>query len=604
MFRFSRSESPPAPKKARIVDGAAAKAWLAAMSQPGSVGNLAEIAEVLHTLGALGDGAVPLQPERKFAIAERIRGVLLPIVNERGAGARFALLPLDDDYVAHFWAAIDAAVALRDVYAWLVSQLPDVPEPGEPTLPGGVAAGGPVVNGAAGPFVSGVGALQRALDVNAQVLMCIQRARWSVPVSLWERHCVLGQLVRDLDCQDVEVNDVVRVGITRTCRSAFVMPILIALADPSARNTAEFEVVSMAARRWSAKAGFRLERRSDGAAAPVRPVANPGPTVAVGNYVLRFDTQSAMLSIDRRLDALAEGKSPREVGIGDSLRAQAARDLLLLLRQRWGAVSPADIDSPDRLWRASAPGLEVAAVVGMPSDTSPKAAGATKAGRNPYAYQQDRPGVVTRPRVDVEGERIEQLFAGAETWSLAAEASDAVRCIRKYGRPRIGLQRLIGLKLGPHDREAPFLVGWTEALQGSAPESGDQARPGNAHAVRVRLAPGLPQLLHASIDGVDLDCAILLVPGAVAASGGRPRPVTFVPMLSDGIVDPAIQAAADEGWDAVRASPRDYGLILPHAAYRPLRVVKASRRGVPAVLRLEELMMRGADFDLVRFIPL
>lgn len=129
MLGFSRSDTPAPEKKARIVDGAGAKAWLAAMSQPASVQNLAEITQVLHALGALGigDGSPSLPPERKFAIAERIRGVLLPILNERNSEDRFAVLPIDDDFALHCWTAIDAAIALRDVYAWLVSQLSAVP---------------------------------------------------------------------------------------------------------------------------------------------------------------------------------------------------------------------------------------------------------------------------------------------------------------------------------------------------------------------------------------------------------------------------------------------------------------------------------------------
>jgi hypothetical protein len=44
--------------------------------------------------------------------------------------------------------------------------------------------------------------------------------------------------------------------------------------------------------------------------------------------------------------------------------------------------------------------------------------------------------------------------------------------------------------------------------------------------------------------------------------------------------------------------------VLPHACFRPQRVVRAVRAGALALLRLEELMMRGSDFDLVRFTPL
>ena len=609
MLRFSRSDAPPAEKNARIVDSAAAKTWLAAMPQPLGNQHLDEMAQVLRTLGAHGvdDGSANLLPQRKFAIAERIRGVLMPVLNERGSDGRFAMLPLDEDFVRHFWSVVDAAIALRDAYSWLVSQLADSPVQAEATLTGVTGTG---AAGGAGnvTFVSGIVTLHRALDINAQLMLCIQRARWPVPASIWERHCVLGQLVRDLDCQDVEVADVLRASTTRTCRAAFAMPILIALADPAARGTTEYEVVRMAAQRWSQKVGFRLERRTESNSSPARPVANPGPTLTLGNYVLRFDTQSAIQSIDKRLEALADGKTPQEVGIGGSLRPQAARDLLLLLRQRWNAVSPLDLDSPDRPWRLAPAGVQVLAVVGLPTrhalrvDGDHAAPGAIRAGQGPYSYQRGKHGGITRPREEIENERIERLLANAEIWTLSAESSDAVRCVRRYARPKLGLQRLIGLKLDSADRDAPFLAGWVEALQGSLLEGDDAtARRSVAHTVRVRLAPGLPQILHASIDDVEVDGAFLLVPGASAASTGRPA--SYSPMLSD--AGAAMMTARDaDGWDAVRASPRDYGLILPHATFRPQRLVKAGRRGVVAMLRLEELMMRGSDFDLVRFTPL
>jgi hypothetical protein len=609
MLRFSRSEILRSEKAPAIVDGTAAKSWLAGMAQPATLENLVEITQVLHALGALGaEDATVLPAQRKFAIADRIRGVLLPILTGGANDDRFKVLPLDDDAGRYFWTAVEATEALRDCYAWLVSQLPktttavdeiDTVSPdGSPPPASGMAV------------VSGVGALHRALDVDAQMMTCIQRARWAVPVRLWERHCVLGQLVRDLECQDVEVADVQRLSATKTCRAAFVFPVMIALADPASRSGAEFEVARMAAQRWSAKMGFRLERRVDGGSAPERPVANPGPTVMLGSFVLRFDTQSAMHSIDKRLDALAEGRTPREVGIGDMLRAPAARELLLALKQRWGSKSPPDIDSPDRVWRVTANvGKPVTAMVGMPTreaiaNRSSLGQG-LRGAQSPYSYQGLKEGAITQPREQIDRSRIDQLLESAESWTLAAESSDAVRCIRKHARPRLGLQRLVGLRLGgpEHEHAAPFLLGWVEALQGSTTTVDDEIRHSSAHTVRVRLAPGLPQLLFATIDDVEVDSAFLLVPGS-AARNAAGRAVPFVPMLSDSGLSEDLFVEDDDGWEAVRASPRDYGLVLPHASFRPQRLVKAVRQGAMAMLRLEELMMRGSDFDLVRFVPM
>ena len=609
MLRFSRSDDPPAEKKPLIVDGAGAKTWLAAMSQPGSVANLLEIAEVLNALGARGEenGAPALPPQRKFAIAERIRGVLVHVLVERAREDPFVALPLADEFSLRFWPAIDATAALRDAYAWLVSQLPETPAEAN------LAHQPPDASSAAVVAISRIDALQRALDVNAQAMLVIQRARWPVPASMWERHCTLGQLVRDLDCQDTEVADAQSASATRTCRAAFVLPIMIALADPASRSAVEFDVIRMAAQRWSRKVGFRIERRNDTINAPARPIPNPGPSVTLGNFMLRFDTQSAIQSIDKRLEALVDGKLPREVGIGESLRPQAARELLLSLRQRWGSVAPQDIAAPDRAWRSAPTETQILAVVGMPSreaalhETDLGTVSQIGRGQNIYAYQRMKQGAITRPREVIESDRIEHLLASAETWTLAAESPDAIRCVRKHARPRIGLNRLIGLKLGARDEIAPFLLGWVEAIQGTTLEDDDHhLRHTGAHSVRVRLAPGLPQVVRASIDDAELECAFLLAPGGDSATRARAsRSGGFAPMQSDsGPQVNALQNPDSGGWQAVRASPREYGLVLPHATFRPLRLVRAVRDGALAVLRLEELLMRGADFDLVRFTPL
>ncbi len=588
------------------------------MAQPGSVASLLEIAEVLNALGARGEenDAPVLPAHRKFAIVERIRGVLAHVLVERTREDPCAALPLADEFSLRFWPAIDAAAALRDVYAWLVSQLPETAEAVASRTPTEVSPESaiPVI---AVVSISRVDALQRALDVNAQAMLAIQRARWPVPASMWERHCTLGQLVRDLDCQDTEVADALRASVTRTCRAAFVLPIMVALADPASRSAVEFDVIRMAAQRWSRKVGFRIERRmgvnADAANTPVRPIPNPGPSVTLGAFTLRFDTQSAILSIDKRLEALAEGRMPREAGIGDSLRPQAARELLQSLRLRWGAVSPSDIAAPDRAWRSAAIDTQLLAVVGMPGrepalrETDLRTSSQFGKEHHTYAYQRMKQGGITRPREAIESDRIEHLLASAETWTLDAEAADAIRCVRRHARPPIGLHRLIGLKLGGHDHATPFLLGWVEAMQGTTSEDDDRRiRHTSAHSVRVRLAPGLPQVVRASIDEAELECAFLLAPGGNGLPGSRtPHISSFVPLNSDSGLQPNLMHRQDgDGWQAVRASPREYGLVLPLATFRPLRLVRAVREGALAVLRLEELMMRGADFDLVRFTPL
>ena len=612
MLRFQRNEPSAAALHPRIVDTASTKAWLASFGQLGNPESLAAIGSFLAGLGAAGQGAddTDLAPDRKCGIADRVRAAIVKVIADRGRDGEFGAVPLPESEVALLWPAIETAFTLRDVYAWLASQLPEHPTPvgidDEETRSGTSSQGS--ANGAPIPLTR-VDALHRALDINAQILALIQRAHMTVPASLWERHCALGQMVREIDCQDVEVLDPLRASVTSTCRAAFVAPVLIALADPAARSEAEFDAIQAAALRWAGKVGFRIASSRDAGAPPVRPVANPGPAVALGRHAVRFDTLSLVNALERRLTALADGKTPRELGLSDALGVPAARALLLSLMQRWGPVAPLAIDAPDRAWRSAASEQPLLAVVGMPGkEGAPRntALGHATGAYATYDYQRMKESGITRSREAIDHARIEQLLDSAETWSLVAEAPDALRCVRRHGRLSLRMHQLVGVKFGARDSRTPFLLGWTEALQQITLQSEDgSAQPTSNHRVRVRLAPGVPQILRVSADETELDCAFLLAPAAPESKkgGGFSQAQAYDPLQSGPDMSAAIMLP-EGGWSAVRAAPRDYRLVLPLATYRPLRVLRAVLDGTAAVLRLEELAMRGADFDLVRFMPL
>ena len=615
MLRFQRNEPSAAAHKPRIVDAAATKAWLASFGQLGNLESLAAIGSFLAGLGAAGQGAddADLAPDRKCMIADRVRVAITKVLAERRRDGEFGAVPLAEREVALLWPAIETACTLRDVYAWLASQLPERLATIGIDDEGAASAGrlqGSAHSSSSSVSTTRVDALHRALDINAQILALIQRAHITVPASLWESHCALGQMVREIDCQDVEVLDPRRASITSTCRAAFVAPVLIALADPAARSEAEFDAIEAAAQRWAGKVGFRIASNPDAAGQPVRPVANPGPALTLGRHAVRFDTQSLVNALERRLTALADGKTPRELGLSDALGVPAVRALLLALMQRWGPVAPASIDAPDRAWRSAAPEAPLLAVVGMPGkEGAPRNAtlGHATGAYATYDYQRMKESGITRSREAIDHARIEQLLDSAESWTLVAEAPDAMRCLRRHARLGLRMHQLVGVKLGARDSRTPFLLGWTEALQQITLQSEDgSARPTSNHAVRVRLAPGVPQIVRVSADETELDCAFLLAPAVVesmqanATVSARP----YDPLESGPDLAASVIGVPESGWSAVRAAPRDYRLVLPLATFRPLRVLRAVLDGTAAVLRLEDLLMRGADFDLVRFTPL
>ena len=619
MLRFKRNEASAAGRAPRIVDAAAARSWLASFRQLGNAESLAAIGTFLAGLGAAGqgEGDADLTPDRKYDIAERVRAALTKVLAERSRDGEYGAVPLAEREVALLWPAIETASTLRDVYAWLASQLPEhVVPPGiddDEMASAGRSRGSAQDSAHASSVTTRVDALHRALDINAQILALVQRAHIAVPVTLWERHCALGQRMREIDCQDVEVPDPQRISVTGTCRAAFVAPVLIALADPAARSEAEFNTIEAAAQHWAGKVGFRIVSDSEAFGQPVRPVANPGPAVMLGRHAVRFDTLILVAALERRLTALAEGKTPREIGLSEALGVAAARALLLSLMQRWGPVAPVAIDAPDRAWRRAAPEAHLLAVVGMPGkEGAPLDAtlGHTTGAYAAYHYQRMKEGGITRSREAIDHARIEQMLESAESWTLVAEAPDSLRCVRRQARQRLVLHQLVGIKLGAGDSRAPFLLGWTEALQQITLQNEDgSAQPTSNHAVRIRLAPGVPQILRVSADEIELDCAFLLAPTVTESktAGVFARAPPYDPLGIGRDPDPDMSGslmAPESGWTAVRAAPRDYRLVLPLATYRPQRVLRAVLDGTAAALRLEDLSMRGADFDLVRFTAL
>src|SRR5208282_2256407 len=118
---------------------------------------------------------------------------------------------------------------------------------------------------------------------------------------------------------------------------------------------------------------------------------------------------------------------------------------------------------------------------------------------------------------EVERARIERILDGAETWSLIGETPDSALCMRRAIRPRLSLGQLVGLKLGGKAGPTPFLLGSVQGLQqGINDNSEGVARPALTHLIRVRFLPGLPQLVKASVDQVEVDWVYLLSPNAPA----------------------------------------------------------------------------------------
>ncbi len=570
MLRFRRSaDVQERSKLAAIQDPAACKTWLAGLVPIDGIDNLRHIGELLGELMESNVAAT-----RKFEIVERVRASLFPALRERVRDHAARGVPLSPAEYEPIWALLDTLEDVRESYELLLPRLDD-----STGITSMVLENVRDAPGALAP--TKVVALHRALDLNAHVIALYLRLRVAVPDRLWNEHCRMGQLSRQLNCQDEAVDDPLNASVTETCREAFNVPLLLALADPNSLGQLEFQAAYACCSRWASKTGYRIDSASELGGAPAKPSLNPGPVVqlASGQHQVRLDTQRVIKSIERRLALLEEGNSPQSIGLGEGITSQASRGLLRALLRRWGHIMPDAIEFPEQNWRA--PHAEFAlAVVNVTQSPEIAQRQSNVSGNDPtYDYVRQRDDALTRSPEEIERERLERLLDGAETWSMVGEMPDGALCARRHSRPRLSLGQLVGLKPGGKSGPTPLLLGTVLGLQQSINDGEEGAvRPAANHLVRVRLLPGLPRFVKASIDQVELDWVYMLVPNA--------------PLPDETPI-----------WDAVRDAPQSYALVLPLATYRAARTVRVVAHGLATAVRLEELLQRGLDYDLVRFKP-
>jgi hypothetical protein len=568
-FRFRRSEAGNTKTAlANIVDAQRARAWLATVVPLESGNNLELVAELI---GELMEGSVPA--ERKYHVLEPLRASLCGILVERVRSIEYRSVPLSTSDAEQMWGLIDTVESLREGYEFLITRLGDAP----------IAA---LVNGRdvkmeVEPPPTRVMALARALDINAQVLLFYMRMRVAVPERLWDQHCRLAQLARQLKCHSDVVDDPLKVSLAETPRAAFNVPILVALADPTALTPQEFQALVNCAVRWGGKVGYRIDSASELGTLPQRPAINPGPMVSLASdeHLVRLDTQKLLQSVARRIEYLDEGKSPQSIGLGEAIAQTVARTLLVDLLRHWGTVSPESIEFPDQNWRPS-PSEFALAVVGLAAPLSSASAGGSvqPEGGSSYDYLRMRDDALTKGADEVERNQILSLLEDAETWSVVGETADSVLCLRRHIRPGLSLGHVVGVKLGGKVSNVPFLLGAVQGLQqGINDDHEGVARPASTHLVRVRLLPGMPRVVKAAVDQVELDGVFLMLPGN----------------------DPT--ASIENVWDRARQTAQGFSLVMPLATFRPGRIVRVVAGGLAAVVRLEDLMSRGLDFDQASF---
>lgn len=551
----------------RINDPATCRMWLDTLVPVEA--HLLNIREFLYDL-LTNPVHANLTASHKLSIVDTVRTVIMNLLRDRLRDAEMRSVLMSMEEGRPLWNLLDVAEVLREAYANLVPSLPVLSEYD-------------VVAAKRKP--GNADALQRALDLNALILLLHFRTRVMVPDALWDRHCELGKLVRDFHLQDHEVADPTYMALTNTCRKAFVLPVLLALTDPPTLNTMEFSMAILAAQLWSGKVAFRIDPAAT-ITLTARKESKPGPCVYLGQYRVRFDSQNLMRNIDRALGYLDDGKMPKEWARESRGNLNASKALLRILKQRWAYVEPESIHYPLHGWdKPSYPVLMAAVALQTDTQNERRSLLSTDPrgrAKSIYEYQQSREDRLTPVYHEMEDLRVQKLLQGAESWNLAGEKGGSLLCARRKQKPALYLNQLVGIKFGKKDDATPYQLGWIHAMQQAISEDHNgMMRPSMTQMIRVRLFPGQVLIQRVVLDDEDAVLGYLLVPSGLNALGEE----------------------LDRLADQIKKSPAGFSLILPVPSFRTERSVRMVIAGMLIELQLDELLARGLDFDRVSLKP-
>ncbi len=297
----------------RIRDAASCRAWLARLSaDDGS--RLSAVDRLLRSL-MRSDQA----PDLVLEIAEQARPVHLVelggVIDRLDTG----VFPMNEADRRRFLAATESLRLGRNLYKQLHTRL--VEDSGVSTRS--------VIPGTA-PSLRAVLPLARALDFQSRLLVALQRLRVTVDTEEWDELCVLARHLRASTFIDTTLPDETPLLRPLTARALFVYPLLVRLARPEARTSAEFAVAARLARRWSGRVGFRL---MEGA---VSHDGGQGPSLAISERnSVRLVTHRLKRRLDERraeVDALGRKGASR---LPKGMTIESTQRLLADLDQAW-----------------------------------------------------------------------------------------------------------------------------------------------------------------------------------------------------------------------------------------------------------------------------
>jgi hypothetical protein len=349
----------------------------------------------------------------------------------------------------------------------------------------------------------------------------------------------------------------------QSAAEAYATVLLVDLAGPYSRGSHEFAWICRWARRFApltaiSRLGERIEVRAFGIDLIRDESARPLEQLTGSDTVRHFDTRHLAPKLRKLLARLKEGTKPGALGLGDDCPASTASRLLLQLYKPWclNAI-------PRRFQRRGASGC-AEACLGFEAIHYHVTGDEFNQPEHVRMYSRGDMERIWTFRDQIDPTRLSvrtaQIRLGypLERWEVDNQSVSGFRLRRGEAGARIGHGQLIGLK--PPDG-AQFLlaqVSWNLMAK-------------NELLIGVHVLPGVPQGIAVRPTGIQV------------SHSERYVRAFLLPAV------PALKEAAS--------------LVLPRGWFQPERIVEAFTDR-PARLRLNELLVLGADFERATFTRL
>jgi hypothetical protein len=468
-------------------------------AQPVARDDARRLIEVLGVDPMLGLARVPrfvqrleeqgCDPTERLAALEAIRLALVVAVESRVLELRNRPMPFEPDELAtqrRLAAALEAARdGCRRVHADLLEPAPAAAEPALGT--------------------TARLALARALDLQSRLLVAACRTRVGLERGQWDELCRLayplwrGSALDHRDAEPAGSRAQADVWRDATPRIAFVLPLLLRLAEPLGLSSAELDLAAALARAAASRCGVRID--VDG----LPHVCADGPALMLSpHHTVQLDTHHLIGWIDRCLARIGDGASPAELGVRTPLPPAALAQTLARVRDVW---SPLYVPKP----LVRAPVASALLHLGLPRAPSAESAAggaataAAAARRRPYAYPHPGPTHAAAPADAAPADSRDAAVTLLETLGepVLWRGHDARREVfaRTQPMPRLRLGQLVailprrgaGRRAGASPRSTsgpsqPRLGRVATLAQTGAADS----RQPHGHDVGVSFWPGTP----------------------------------------------------------------------------------------------------------------